>query len=347
MKSLEENVSLAKYSTLGIGGPARFFLLAKNKAEIISALSFAKNKNLPAFVLGEGSNTVFSDKGFKGIVIKLGMKKIVFTDSGKARVEAGASWDEFVAEAVNRKLGGVENLSAIPGTVGSAPIQNIGAYGTEASDTIKEVRAIDREKLEEVTLSKEECGFGYRKSIFNSSRKNQYIITEAVFELAPNGKPNIAYQDLINYFGDKKPTLKETRAAVLEIRTKKGHVKPPNGPRSAGSFFKNPLVEKEVFEKIKDKIENRTGSWFWAQRDGKIKISAARLIEGAGFAKGMRFGNVGISPFHSLVLVTYDAATARELLDFADQIRAKTKHRFNIQLDIEPELAGFKLPKFR
>ena len=333
----EENVPLSKYCTLGTGGFARFFFRAKNKQDVIDGLKFAKSKKLPVFVLGEGSNVVIDDNGFHGLVLKIEITGMEFENDGQAKVGAGVSWDKFVKEAVNKNFSGIECLSAIPGTVGTAPVQNIGAYGTEISNVIKEIHTIDRETFKEAIFQKEECAFGYRKSIFNSSKKNRYVITKVIFALIPKGTANVSYQDLINYFGDKKPTLKEPRDGIMEIRTKKGHVAPPNGPRSVGSFFKNLIVKKEKFEEIKNKIKNQSGNWFWPQEDGTIKISAARLIEESGFEKGLRFGNVGISPFHSLVLVTYDGATSTELMVLAKKIQGKIKNRFNIQLDIEPE----------
>ncbi len=342
-----KKVSLAKHCTLRIGGQARFFSKIKSQKDLLKGLQFAKEKKIPVFILGHGSNVVIKDGEFAGLVMKMEIKGMKFYKNGEAKIGAGVSWDKFVEEAVKRNLGGAECLSAIPGTVGTAPVQNIGAYGVEVESIIKEVHAIDRNNLKEVILRKKDLGFEYRKSIFNTKNKNRYIITEVIFELIPEGKPYIVYEDLINYFAGKNPTLQEVREAVVEIRTKKGHVAPdfvkasPSKPlihRSVGSFFKNPIVTKKDFEKIKDKVKNKSGNWFWETDNKKIKISGARLIEEAGFEKGQIFGNVGISPFHSLVLVTYKNATSSELLDLADEIRKKIKSRFNIQLDIEPEI---------
>ena len=289
----EQDVPLNRFSTLGIGGPAKRFVRVKSEDELLRALQTKE----PIFILAGGSNIVISDDGFPGLVIKNEIGDMAF-DCSRAVVGAGVEWDAFVSECVRRELGGVENLSAIPGTVGAAPVQNIGAYGSEAKDTIAEVRAINRWTLEPIALSNEECGFGYRRSIFNTTDKNKYAITNVVFQLAP------------------AEGLDTKRADIIRTRTAKGHIAPPRGPRSAGSFFKNPIVRGE-------------------------KLFAAKLIEEAGFRKAERRGNVGISPFHALVLVTYPGATAHELLAFVEEIRAKVKNRFDIMLDIEPELVGF------
>ena len=339
---VESDVPLAPLTTLGVGGKAKYFASVKSVEELKDALNFAKERSLPVFVVGEGSNVIINDSGFPGVVVKVEIGDISFGKFGEVKVGAGVSWDKFVEEAVYRNLSGLECLSAIPGTVGSAPIQNIGAYGTEVSSVIKALHAIDRETLEEVVINKKECDFSYRKSIFNSSKKNRYIITEVIFKLWPDGKPNISYQDLLNYFDGKNPTLREVREAVISIRTKKGHVAPPMGPRSAGSFFKNPILSEENFKILKEKVKNIESKWFWKNNDGEIKVSAARLVEEAGFLKGVRFGNVGTSPFHTLVLITYDGATSVELMSLAERIRTKIKSRFDITLDIEPELIGFK-----
>lgn len=325
----KENTNLSKLTTLGLGGLARHFFVVSSKDDVVEALKFAKKNNLKTFVLGGGSNIVVSDKGFDGVVIKNEIGGVEFSGN-TAEVGSGESWDSFVDDCAKRGLSGVENLSGIPGSVGASPIQNIGAYGQEAGETIKEVCAINRETLEHSVFLNKDCHFDYRKSIFNTTQKDKYFITSVIF-----------------FLGRARPEeLIKKRKEILETRKGKGHLAPPLGPMSAGSFFKNPIVSKDKFTKIK---ENMAGEgWFWPvspsqnrPKEGKIKISAARLIEEAGFKKGMRRGSFGISPLHSLVLVNFGGANARELILFAEEIKSEVESKFGVILNMEPQLVGF------
>ena len=246
--SIRENVALAPLTTLKVGGAARFFAESETEDDVSEALKFAVQNNLPLFVLGGGSNVLISDEGFNGLVLKISLKGVSAEteDDGNALVtaRAGEDWDEFVRFSVEKNLQGVECLSGIPGTIGGTPVQNVGAYGQEVSETITRVRVFDRKSKEILRLSNAECRFAYRTSIFNTTDKNRFIVLAVTFALQENGAPKLVYKDLREFFGARVPTLAETRAAVLQIRRAKSMVIDPDdiNSRSAGSFFKNPVV---------------------------------------------------------------------------------------------------------
>jgi len=344
-----ENIPLAPLTTLGIGGPARWLSDVRTEEELVATLTFAREQNLPTFVLGGGSNLLVSDNGFHGLVLCIKISGIEMNpDNDKLIVSAGAGepWDEFVSHAIEHGAAGIECLAGIPGTVGGTPVQNVGAYGEEVAETILKVRAFDTHSHQFVDLSRRECGFGYRLSIFNSTQRNRYIVTRVDFKLQRDGAPKVAYKDLFQYFEElsKKPTLQGVSEAVRHIRQSKGMLLVPGETdcRSAGSFFKNPVIKSEQFTAIahsfhpeKEKIP------IYPASDGMVKISAAWLVEQAGFQKGFRLGQAGISSRHSLALINAGDATAAEIIALRDLIRTEVHAKFGITLEQEPVMLGF------
>jgi UDP-N-acetylmuramate dehydrogenase len=336
---------LAPLTTFGIGGPARWFVEAATEAEIAEGTEWARERGVPLFVLGGGSNVLVADEGFPGLVLHVGLKGIE-PDGELFRVGAGEVWDEFVGRAVTANCAGMECLAGIPGTVGGTPVQNVGAYGQEAASIIERVRAFDLKTRESVEFSNAECEFAYRRSRFNSTDRGRYIVTRVDYRLRENGEPLIAYQDLKAHFSDsaKMPTLVETADAVRSIRRSKGMLLVEGDPdcRSAGSFFKNPSVAEEVAERVRIVAAGAGASLrVFPAEDGLAKIPAAWLIEQAGFGKGYARGAAGISSRHTLALVNRGGATAKEILALAERISEAVEERFGIRLQREPELVGF------
>ncbi len=351
--SIRENVPLAPFTTLGIGGPARFLVSVKHEEQLPDALDFAHRRSCPVFILGGGSNILVSDSGFPGLVIKIELSGIQSFD-GENRIvaAAGEEWDSLVQHSVSRNLAGLECLSGIPGAVGAAPVQNVGAYGVEASEVMLSVRVLDRETRETLELSPPECRFGYRTSIFNTTAAGQYIVLKVSFGLRFDGPPRLNYRDLQQRFGDgsRLPSLREVRHAVLQIRESKGMVLNSGDPdsRSAGSFFKNPVLAPEVADEVENRARSRdllTGDEriprFPAPR-GKHKLSAAWLIERAGFGKGFSRGNAAISGKHALALVNRGGASAQEVVDLMKSIQGRVRELFNVDLQSEPVFVGFQ-----
>ena len=340
---LQENVPLAPFTTLKIGGPARYFVRAQTEEQVIAAVEYAETRDLPLFVLGGGSNILVSDEGFGGVVLHI-CNAGVRPDAGVTlvTVAAGEDWDEFVEYCVNNDLAGVECLSGIPGFVGGTPVQNVGAYGQEVSETIVTVKCFDRVEKRIVELSNAECGFEYRKSIFNSSARDRYIVFSATYALAKGGAPKIAYKDLRDRFPDGSPSLRETREAVLQIRRAKSMVIDPDDPNSlsAGSFFKNPVVSAELVGSLRLAAGGGNIPTFPAT-GGNVKIPAAWLIERAGFGKGYRLGRAAISSNHSLALINLGGATASEIVELKRSIQDGVEEKFDILLQVEPIFVGF------
>lgn len=348
MLEIKENYPLAPLTTFGVGGNAKYFVEAETTDDIIKAFQFAGEKKIPVFVMSGGSNILVSDYGFDGLVV---VNKIKGFKSTKKDVQAlvsvgaGENWGEFVKLAVENNWAGVELLSGIPGSVGGAPVQNIGAYGGEASQVIKEVFVYDLKDGKVKRLAKEECEFDYRKSIFNTKHPGRYVILEVVFELHVSGEPKLVYHDLkLHFEGKPKPSLKDVHLAVLEIRARKGMVIHPEYEsfKSAGSFFKNPIISKEMFGKLKAKVGEGESKWFWPQPDGRTKVSAAKLIELAGFKKGFKMGNAGISPKHTLALINLGNAKAEDIVDLAKAIQEKVRKEFSVKLEPEVQFVGFE-----
>lgn len=346
---IKEKIPLKDLTTLKVGGNARYFAEVKHEDELKEAIEFAKARSLPIFVISGGSNILISDEGFSGLVIKnqiKGFKESAEGDKTILTVGAGEDWDKTVERMVLLGLSGLECLSGIPGSVGAAPVQNIGAYGEEVSSVIKEVVALDLKNNSIVKLSKDECKFSYRKSIFNSTEADRYVILEVIFGLGKDREnKEFSYKDLKEFFANKpKPTLKEIRNAVIEIRARKGMVIHPEYESfmSAGSFFKNPVLNKNDFERVSEIIGETEGKWFWNQPDGSMKVSAAKLIEASGYPKGFKMGEAGISPKHSLSLINLGNAKAEDILKLALAIISGVKEKFGIQIEPEVLFVGFK-----
>ncbi|MFL6466549.1 MAG: UDP-N-acetylmuramate dehydrogenase [Pyrinomonadaceae bacterium] len=335
-----ENIPLAPLTTLKVGGPARCFAQARSERDVVDAFEFADSNNLNVFVLGGGSNILVSDEGFDGLVLQIALRGIEQNDVIIAA--AGEDWDEFVAFCVQNDLAGVECLSGIPGSVGGTPVQNVGAYGQEVSESIVSVRCFDRSSHEIVELSNKDCGFEYRKSIFNSYSRDRYVVLSVAFDLVHRGKARVAYKDIREYFDGREPTLFEVREAVLKIRGAKSMVidgADPNS-RSAGSFFKNPVVQATVLTQIADKLMIPTVPHF-RFNDTEVKIPAAWLIENAGFSKGYVHGNAGISSNHSLAIINRGGASAKEIISLKNEIQSAVGEKFDIELQTEPVFVGF------
>lgn len=338
---LQHDIPLAPLTTLNIGGKARYFVRAESEIDVGESLTYAREHGLDLFVLGGGSNVLISDDGFDGLVLHVALKG-VSSEGGVLTVAAGEEWDAVVARCVTDGLAGVECLSGIPGSVGGTPVQNVGAYGQEVSETIVSVRCLDRGSGEIVTLSNADCGFTYRRSIFNSTHRGRYIVLAVSFALMPGGEPKIIYKDLMEHFGGRQSTLAETREAVLAIRRSKSMVIDAGDPnsKSAGSFFKNPVVERTKLYEIAREFD-RVPSF---DLGDKVKIPAAWLIERAGFEKGFALGKAGISTKHTLALINRGDATAAELLELKQKIQQAVAERFGIYLQPEPVFVGFDKP---
>lgn len=345
---MRENVSLTPLTTLGVGGTARFFVEARSADDVREAVEYAKSKDLPLFVLGGGSNLVVADSGWPGLALRIQLTGISLRYEGEQVIfdaGAGEDWDGFVAAAVAANCGGVECLSGIPGTVGGTPVQNVGAYGQEVSETIVAVTVLDREGDDVRDFSNADCGFAYRRSRFNTTERDRYIVLRVSYGL-PRGTPaKVEYADLKRFFGGKSsPSLPEVRDAVRNIRQSKGMLLVEGDPdvRSAGSFFKNPIVAQERFRELEaDMRERRLQMPTFAADDGQRKLSAAWLVEKAGFHKGYVHGNVGISSKHTLAIVNRGAARASEVVAFMNMIRETVFSRFGVELHPEPVFVGF------
>ncbi len=351
---LEENKPLAPFTTFSIGGPARWYVRAESEDEIAEAVAWAADRKVALFVLGGGSNLLVSDAGFNGLVLHIGLLGITVAEDAGHRVyeaAAGEDWDSFVQRTVEEECAGIECLAGIPGTVGGTPVQNVGAYGEEVASSIARVRAFDIMGRDFVEFAATACGFAYRRSRFNSVDRGRYIVARVDFRLTPGGAPTLRYADLQRAFpAGSRATLAEVAAEVRRIRQGKGMLLVEGDPdcRSAGSFFKNPIVSAERVAEIaaiagKDPPRFPAGSG--PEEAGSLKIPAAWLIEQAGFAKGYRLGAAGISSRHTLALVNRGqdgrGATAAEILALAGTIARTVEERFGIELEREPVLLGF------
>ena len=335
-----EQVVLAPYTTFKIGGPARWFAEAATESEILEAVDFAGSHDLPLFALGGGSNLLVSDSGFAGLVLKIGLRGV--EQRGDIfEAAAGEDWDAFVTRVVDLGYAGVECLAGIPGSVGGTPIQNVGAYGQEVSETVVRVRVLNlrTQKFEE--FSNSDCEFAYRRSLFNTTERGKYIVTQVSYGLRQGGVPRVEYADLKRYFKNAvKPSLREVSNAVREIRGGKGMYIVAGDPdcRSAGSFFKNPVISSEHYERIAARVGGEVPRYPAA--DGAVKIPAAWLMERAGFHKGYVLGAAGISSRHTLALVNRGGAKAADIFALRDKIVAEVQLKFEIKLEPEPVLLG-------
>jgi UDP-N-acetylmuramate dehydrogenase len=350
MIAVQHNIPLHEFTTIRLGGAAAYFCRCTSVEELKEALTYARRKHLPVHVLAGGSNTIFSDIGYAGLVIKMDMKGISITDDGNsiiAMVSAGEQWDTFVKKMVADGYAGMECLSGIPGSVGATPIQNVGAYGQEVKDTILSVTVLDAATMQEYVLNNSECGFSYRTSRFKTVDAGKYIVTGVTFRLKKNGRPTIHYPEVkkiidasidLAALADGEPSLSAVRSIVLSLRAKKSMVIDPNdsNTRSVGSFFLNPIVENVTLERIR-KIWETIGDASPVPVfpfEGKQKVPAAWLIERSGFAKGYRKNGVGISEHHTLALVNYNGTTAA-LMALAEEIQNGVQNVFGLKLELE------------
>jgi UDP-N-acetylmuramate dehydrogenase len=346
---IRSNAPLGPLTTLQVGGPAQYFVEAKSIADVNEAVEFAKSKSLPLFVLGGGSNLVISDAGWPGLVLKIaipGTTEHKENDTIRFEVGAGEEWDSFVAGAVARNCAGVECLSGIPGSVGGTPVQNVGAYGQEVADTIESVIALDLRDGQQREISKADCGFKYRTSIFNTTERGRYIILQVTYALKLGGTAHIAYADLKKHFygWEEAPTLADTREAVRRIRASKGMLITPGDAdcRSAGSFFKNPILSATEFDDLtKRATEKKLQIPSYPALDAQRKVSAAWLVEHSGFARGYSAGRVGISSKHSLAIINRDQATAADVVALKEHIQQRVQDIWDIRLEAEPVFVGF------
>src|SRR5690348_5113561 len=349
---IQKNIPLAPLTTFGVGGPARYFVEARSESELREGLEFAAAKHLSVFVLGGGSNLVIADEGWPGLVLKIALMGVEFSvQGGEAIVHAGAgeSWDGLVAHSVERNCAGLECMSGIPGTVGGTPVQNVGAYGQEVSQTITSVCALEIGTGKVIQVSNERCKFAYRTSVFNTSDSGRWIVLGVEYRLKSNGEPTLEYAELRKFFAAaaSEPTLQQVRDAIRQIRQSKAMLLLPGDEdcRSAGSFFKNPLVSASEAKRIEALAQLRVPTKVlprYPGRDSTVKLSAAWRVEQAGFSKGYSRGPVGISRKHALAIVNRGGATARDIIALKNEIEQKVFEVWGVRLEPEPALVGFE-----
>lgn len=351
-----QNEPLAAKTTLGIGGPAAYYVEAQDEEAICQALAIAERHKLDLTVLGGGSNVLISDRGIDHVVLRVGIRGIrheILDKRVRVFVGAGENWDTFVAKTVAENWAGVECLSGIPGDIGAAPIQNIGAYGQEVGEVIEAVHVIERRRGKSLRIDKQDCQFAYRDSTFKSTAKDQYIVVGVTFVLEIGGAPAVRYAELQRHLKEmgkeSSASLAEVRTAVLELRGRKSMLLDPldeNG-RSAGSFFLNPILDDTSWTEVKKRIEAagvlgpEEKIPQFAAGPGHVKLAAAWLIERCGFSKGMAHGLVGLSTKHTLAIVNRGGAKAIDVLKFARLIRDGVYEKFGVRLVPEPVMMGF------
>jgi UDP-N-acetylmuramate dehydrogenase len=331
---IQNNFSLKSYNSFGIEAKAKQFVSVHSVAELKTVLELHKAEN--KFILGGGSNMLLT-KDIDALVIHIDLKgkKIIDEDEDFVWVksDAGENWHEFVLWTIDQDFGGLENMSLIPGNVGTTPVQNIGAYGTEIKDTFVSCDALSKENQQTKKFTKEDCHFGYRESIFKNEAKDHYVITSVVFKLTKrNHKINTSYGDITNELAKKnisKPTLKDVSNAVIAIRQSK--LPDPKELGNSGSFFKNPILLKSDFKKIHQQFPEMK---YYDISETEVKVPAGWLIEQAGF-KGKRFGNAGVHKNQALVLVNYGNATGQEVLNVSKNIQQTILNTFGIQIEAE------------
>jgi UDP-N-acetylmuramate dehydrogenase len=339
-----ENVPLAPLTTLEVGGPARYFVELKDRDQLSSVLAWARAHHHPVLMLGDGSNVLVADSGFDGLVIRLTGQRLQVKECGnEVRVEAdaGVVWDELVSLCVEHGWAGVECLSGIPGRVGAAPIQNIGAYGQQLSDVLTEVQVVEYDSGASVKLEASACGLGYRTSRF---KRHPSIIAGIEIALLRGALATVRYADLRRRLGPRAVSLAEVREAVLDIRRDKSMVIDARDPnhRSAGSFFINPLVDARRAEQVGARLGVEVPGH--EVSGGCVKIPAAWLIEQCGFGRGWHAGPAGLSTRHTLAIVNRGEARAVDILEVARAVRRGVAESTGIWLAPEPVLVGFSVP---
>lgn len=351
---IREQVPLAPLTTIGLGGRARYLVECHRAEEIREAFRFADAHHAPVLVLGGGSNIIFSDAGFPGLVVRLTGGGYGFRENGDlvdVKAGAGVAWDELVSESVSRGYSGIECLSGIPGTVGGTPIQNVGAYGQEVAETVVSVTCLSRDGLEAVSFGNAVCGFGYRTSRFKREDRDRYVVLDVTFRLRQNVAPVLRYPELVSAVAAKgdpaslppRDGVRLVRDTVLALRRMKAMVLDPTDPdtRSVGSFFVNPVLTADAFSEMEVRWIARGGSGtiptFPAAQG--VKVPAGWLVEQAGFKKGFQKNGVGISRRHALALVNR-GGTADALLALAQEIERAVREKFGVELEREPVVVG-------
>ncbi len=331
---IQENISLKPFTTFGIDKKAKFFTTVETLDELKAALLAAKEKQLPVFILGGGSNILLT-RDIDGLVIKLEIKGInlVKEEGDQLWVEVGAGemWHELVLHSIAEDWAGLENLSLIPGTVGASPMQNIGAYGVEIKDVFDSLQAMHRETLEMQSFDAEACRFGYRESVFKQTFKDQYVITSVTFRLSKTPNFHLEYgaiREVLAANGVDQPSIRAISDAVIQIR--KSKLPDPKEIGNAGSFFKNPTIPNAQFEALKASYPSIPG---YPSAEG-VKVAAGWLIEQTGW-KGKRIGEVGVHAKQALVLVNYGGGTGEEIKKLSEQIQASVYDKFGVQLQAE------------
>lgn len=347
-----EHVSLASYTTLGLGGPAKRLVVAETEGDVVEAVREIDARGEPLLVLGGGSNLVIADAGFDGTVVRIGTRgRREVKEGGRVLVtaQAGEPWDDFVGAVVADGLAGVECLAGIPGLVGAVPMQNVGAYGQDVSETIVRLRAYDRALGRVVTVERDACAFAYRSSAFRG--RDRHVILDVTFALerAAESRP-IRYAELARALGvgeGERAPLAQVRRTVIELRKKKGMVLDASDPdtTSAGSFFTNPVLSPGDLEALRARVEGLGALPTFPEPDGRTKVSAAWLIERAGFPKGFtgEGGRVALSSKHALALTNRGGASTADLLALARRIRDGVHARFGVTLENEPMFVGVRL----
>lgn len=346
--ALARQVPLAPLTTLKLGGQARFFLAAQQEQEILEGLRWAAAEGLPVALLGAGSNVVVADEGFPGLVIQLATRGIEVRREGDTvllTVAAGEPWDEVVALAVAKGWAGIECLSGIPGTTGATPMQNVGAYGQEVGEVLRQVRVLRRHTLTVETWSAAQLQLGYRTSRLRRE-PGSFVVLAVTLALTPGGRPTLCYPELITALTACRgtPSLAQVRETVLALRRGKSMLLDPADPdsRSVGSFFINPVVPRRQFETVAKHawqvgcVPSPADVPGFPLPGDLIKIPAAWLVEQAGFPRGFRRGAVGLSRHHALALVHHGGGTSRELLALAQDISQAVYQRFGVVLVTEP-----------
>ncbi len=343
---MRHDVALAPFTTFELGGPARFFVDADGDDTLLEALAWGRTEGVPILVLGGGSNVVVADRGFDGLVIRVATRG-VSVSGDEVTVAAGEPWDPFVARMVSEGRAGLECLSGIPGHVGGTPIQNVGAYGQEVSETIVSVRSIDIATGQELRRRGDECRFTYRHSLFKEEARGE-LVTSVTFALPTGGAPSVRYAELEKALAGGTPTLSLVRDTVVRLRRAKSMVLDEDDPnrRSAGSFFTNPIVTAAKADEIAaravaDGVIASPTEMPRFPSGSDVKLSAGFLIERAGMTKGTRRGNVGISSKHALALVHHGGGSSAELLSLAREVTDAVLTRFDVRLRPEPVLVGF------
>ncbi|MDG1849011.1 MAG: UDP-N-acetylmuramate dehydrogenase [Flavobacteriales bacterium] len=328
---IHKNHPLKDYNTFGVEAKADFFVDVKSISDLKNILSDSKFKSLPKLLLGGGSNILLCSD-FKGLAIHIDLRGIVDLGNGLISVQAGENWHDFVMWSLDQDFNGIENLSLIPGNVGAAPMQNIGAYGVELKEVFVELEAYHIASGDIHIFSKEACYFGYRESIFKNTHQGKYIIVSVTLQLQTNGAVNYSYgaiSDVLSQKGIENPTPKQVSEAIISIRQSK--LPDPNEIGNSGSFFKNPVISNSDFERIKKQSADVP---FYPSSDGQVKIPAAWLIEKAGW-KGKRVGNYGVHEKQALVLVNYGGAKGEDIYKLAQEIQSSVKEKFGVYLQME------------